>query len=581
MMLMFARLLDFSAASLALLTCEVYLVYILLQAILDPLRSVPGPFLARFTRLWYFIKVYQGDFERRNIRLHEEYGPLVRIGPGEYTVDDVEAARTIYQHGSSFRKSSWYWAWMPPDQEKASLFSDMNPHRHAQQRRKFASLYSMSALLGYEPFVDNCTSLLTQRFSELSRTDTVIDLQNWMQCYAFDVIGEITFAKRFGFLDHGEDKDGVCQAIDARGVYSTFVGMFPWIHRWLYPMLPKTGGHGYVFNYTLRQIEARQRALKDPRNAGREGPPDIMNKILLAHEANPERMTKMDLITMCQSNIGAGSDTTAITLSSILYHLLRYPQTYTRLQEEIDQAAKEGRISDPVTFKEAQNELPYLQAVMKEALRIHPATGLPMQRVVPAEGTIIAGYSIPGGSSVGINSWVAHRNQSVYGRDADVWRPERWLEIGEQGRGGEVEKYSLAFGAGSRTCVGRNISLLEMSKVIPQIIRRFEFELEEGCRGELKSVNRWFVKQQNFRGRVRARKTQAAQSYSDDWSRGRTAGIGSTEGSGRVGRAQALTALTAAPKCQIGGIVEPVFEPGIMHRILVPSSFEMLDQHGT
>jgi cytochrome P450 len=151
--------------------------------------------------------------------------------------------------------------------------------------------------------------------------------------------------------------------------------------------------------------------LKDPKNAGREGPPDIMTKILLAHEEDPKKMTELDMFTMCQSNIGAGSDTTAITLSSILYHLLKYPKTYQRLQDEIDTAAKEGRVSDPVTFKEAQ-ELPYLQAVIKEALRMHPAIGLPMQRIVPPEGTIIAGRFIPGGSSVGINAWVAHQNTS-------------------------------------------------------------------------------------------------------------------------------------------------------------------------
>jgi cytochrome P450 len=142
---------------------------------------------------------------------------------------------------------------------------------------------------------------------------------------------------------------------------------------------------------------------------------------------------------------------------------------------------------------------------MKEALRIHPATGLPMQRVVPAEGTTIAGHFIPGGASVGINSWVAHRNQSVFGRDADEWRPERWLEFEEQGRGGEVERYMLAFGMGSRTCIGKNISLLEMSKVVPQLVRRFDFVLEEECKEDLKCLNRWFVKQQNFRARVMAR----------------------------------------------------------------------------
>ncbi len=394
---------------------------------------------------------------------------------------------------------------MPPDPNKASLFSEIGPQRHGIQRRKFSSLYSMSALIGYEPFVNNCTALLCQRFSEIAKTGKPVNLQHWLQCYAFDVIGEITFANRFGFLNMGEDTGGVFRAIDQRGVYSTFVGIFPWIHPLLYPLLPKTGGHGYVFNYTLKQIEERQRALKDPKNAGREGPPDIMNKILLVHQEDSSKMTKIDLITMCQSNIGAGSDTTAITLSSILYHLLKYPHTYQRLQNEIDTAAKEGRVSDPVTFKEAQ-ELVYLQAVIKEGLRIHSATGLPMQRIVPPGGTTIANHFIPSGSTVGINAWVAHRNTSIYGRDADTWRPERWLEFESDGRGVEIEKYSLAFGMGSRTCIGKNISLLEMSKLVPQLVRTFEFQLDEGLEREgLKSCNRWFVKQTNFKGRVFAR----------------------------------------------------------------------------
>jgi cytochrome P450 len=394
---------------------------------------------------------------------------------------------------------------MPPDPNRASLFSDLNSQRHSTQRRKFSALYSMSALVGYEPFVDNCSSLLTSRLHSLALTSQVIDLQHWLQCYAFDVIGEITFGSRFGFLDMGEDKEGVFKAIDQRGSYSTFIGIFPWIHAWLYPRLPTTGGHGYVYNYTLRQIEHRQRELKDPENKNREGPPDIMTKILLAHEADPEKMTRTDLITMCQSNIGAGSDTTSITLSAILYNLLKYRHTFDKLREEIDTAAKEHRISDPITFKETQS-LPYLQAVIKEALRIHPATGLTMPRLVPPEGATIAKHFFPAGSTVGINSWVAHRNPVVFGEDAENWRPERWIEFEEQGRNAEVEKYSLGFGMGSRTCIGKNISLLEIAKVIPQLVRRFDFELVgcEGVGGEegLRCENRWFVKQCNFRGRV-------------------------------------------------------------------------------
>ncbi|KUJ08628.1 cytochrome P450 [Mollisia scopiformis] len=499
---MISQLTSLSPTSILLLPL-LYIFYLFLfNYILDPLRSVPGPYLARFTRWWYFCKLYEGDFERTNVELHKEYGAVVRIAPGEYSLDDVEGARIVYGLGKGFSKAPWYSAWMPPDPSKASLFSDQNAHRHSMQRRKFSSFYSMSALITYEPFVNNCSALFTSRLHSLALTSQVIDLQHWLQCYAFDVIGEITFGSRFGFLDLGEDKEGVFKAIDDRGSYSTFVGVFPWIHQYLYSRLPMTGGHGYVYGYTLRQIENRQKELKNPESKNREGPPDIMTKILLAHEADPEKMTKMDLITMCQSNIGAGSDTTAITLSAILYNLLKHPRTWEKLRTEIDDAEKEGQISDPVTFKEAQS-LPYLQAVIKEALRIHSATGLTMPRIVPAEGTTLAGHFFPGGSTIGINAWVAHRNPSIFGADAEEWRPERWLEFEEQGRGAEVEKYSLGFGMGSRTCIGKNISLLEIGKLIPQLVRRFDFQLV-GCGDgeELRSLNRWFVKQQGFRGRV-------------------------------------------------------------------------------
>jgi cytochrome P450 len=406
---------------------------------------------------------------------------------------------------------------MAPDPEKAGLFSDLNPHRHAIQRRKFSSLYSMTSLVGHEPAVNNCIALFTSRFYEIADTGKVIDFQHYLQCYAFDVIGEITFGKRFGFLDLGEDKEGVFKAIDERTAYSTHMGVFPWLHRWIFPWLPQSGGHAYVGDWTLQQIAAKKRIMKDPKIAEKEGSSDFMTKVLQTHEADPEKMTYNDLVTLCISNIGAGSDTTAISLSSIFYHLMRYPECYKKLQDEIDTAAKEGRISDPITFKEAQ-ELRYLQAVIKEALRKHPATGLPMQRIVPTSSPItVDGHVIPPGSSVGINAWVAHQNPSVFGEDASWFRPERWLEYEEQGRGGEIEKYFLSFGMGSRTCIGKNISLLEMSKLIPQMLRAFDFALDESAEERvdeqgrvvgLNSESRWFVKQKGFLVRVRRRDSQ-------------------------------------------------------------------------
>ncbi len=102
--MIFLRLLDIWPITLFLLLPSVFLLYHLVQYVLDPLRSVPGPFLARFTRLWYFLEVYKGSFEVTNVELHRRHGPVVRISPGEYSIDDVDAARAIYGHGNAFIK---------------------------------------------------------------------------------------------------------------------------------------------------------------------------------------------------------------------------------------------------------------------------------------------------------------------------------------------------------------------------------------------------------------------------------------------------------------------------------------------
>jgi cytochrome P450 len=123
----------------------------------------------------------------------------------------------------------------------------------------------------------------------------------------------------------------------------------------------------------------------------------------------------------------AGSDTTAIALRSILYNLLKNPACFHKARAEVDAAA----LSDPVTFSEGQS-LTYIQAVMKEALRMHPAVGQLLERVVPESGFEINGVFLPAGTIVGINPWIAARDQSVYGADAAEFRPERWLEASSE-----------------------------------------------------------------------------------------------------------------------------------------------------
>ena len=101
---MLQNFVDLPLGSAALVAGGLFILYFIISFIRDPLRDIPGPLLARFTRLWYFIEIYKGSFEVTNVELHKKYGPIVRIAPMEYSIDDVEAAKTIYGYGKPFLK---------------------------------------------------------------------------------------------------------------------------------------------------------------------------------------------------------------------------------------------------------------------------------------------------------------------------------------------------------------------------------------------------------------------------------------------------------------------------------------------
>jgi cytochrome P450 len=133
---------------------------------------------------------------------------------------------------------------------------------------------------------------------------------------------------------------------------------------------------------------------------------DFLHKLLDLKDAG--KIEEWDIQTTIGANIAAGSDTTAITLSAILYFLIKHPEKAKKLRQEISEYATSGKISDPVTFQEGQ-KMPYLTAVIKEALRLHPATGMILSRIVPSGGAVLGGYFFPAG--VGL-----HKMLHVYAR---------------------------------------------------------------------------------------------------------------------------------------------------------------------
>lgn len=138
-----------------------------------------------------------------------------------------------------------------------------------------------------------------------------------------------------------------------------------------------------------------------------------------------------------------------------------------KLRAEIDTAVEQGRVSSPIIDTESRS-LPYLQACIKESLRIWPPiTGL-MPRV-SEQDTIVCGVHIPAGTNVAWSAKAVLRNKAVFGDDSEIFSPERWLND-DPHRVKEMENtVDLCFGHGKWGCLGRPIAMMELNKMTVEV----------------------------------------------------------------------------------------------------------------
>lgn len=108
-----------------------------------------------------------------------------------------------------------------------NVFATRDEKFHRDKKRPVANAYAMTSLLELEPGIDSCTKVFTPRLDDFSNQNAPVDLGAWLQYYALDVVGEITFAKKLGFLEEVQNIDGVMKTIQAVLVYSNLCGQVP------------------------------------------------------------------------------------------------------------------------------------------------------------------------------------------------------------------------------------------------------------------------------------------------------------------------------------------------------------------
>ncbi|KAH8172544.1 cytochrome p450 domain-containing protein [Sarocladium implicatum] len=447
--------------------------YVLVRRVLTwwRLRHVPGPTVAAWTSLWLINKTWQGKVFESLGQVCERYGPIARIAPNHVLCGDPAQVRRMWAPRSQFRRAPWYKGFQldPPNDCTLSMRDD---DIHAVLRAKIAPGYGGKDVDDVENSVDTgiarFVGLIEEKYLSTQTEYLPVDFARKVQFMTLDVISKIAFGEAFGFIDADEDLYGYIKTTEDTVPMMQMFALIPWligllqspICKAMMPSERDTVGLGPIMATANRYVG--QRFTSDAKDR-RDMLGSFVRHGLTQREAQSESLVQ----------IIAGSDTTATVLRTLIANVITRPGIYSRLQAEIDDAAATGTVSSPITDAEAR-KLPYLQACIKEALRIWPPiTGI-MPRISD-EDAVICGVYVPAGTNI---AWSAHavmRNKDIFGVDAEVYRPSRWIDANADQTRAMDNTVDLCFGQGKWGCLGRPIALLELNKMVPELFRRFDF----------------------------------------------------------------------------------------------------------
>ncbi|KAM0738725.1 hypothetical protein ACQRIT_006462 [Beauveria bassiana] len=422
---------------------------------------------------------------------------LGRVGPKEVWFNTKEAYDHIYSTGiRGYEKSDFYlataltrpridWRLHASFDDNLDLLSETDMNRYRLQRRLIGRVYRTANAVRHEQAVDKVMDEVIRKFDSIDGAE--IDLKEWMHIISVESLGAMVLSWSPGMIKAGTDRATSYQSYLGWRRKSVF-GLFPLIvklevnYKWVGRLFGIVWGVTYqtprgfkpFFPEVARKVARRIKNKSNPTSSQRE---DLLTDLINLHKDKPE-FTESYLRKMAITNFGAGHETLASTLIAIMAMLGTHPEVQATATNEIrcQNAAKSRKPGSNISYADAL-ELVYTRAVIREAMRLYPVISMSLPRVVPLHGSGLQlyGLRIPPGATVGCNPVSLHRNEDICGPDPDKFDPRRWLAgSGTPDNIRALERYSLSWGGGSRTCPGRHVAEMIVLKCVVRLLDRFE-----------------------------------------------------------------------------------------------------------
>ncbi|RPD68192.1 high nitrogen upregulated cytochrome P450 monooxygenase 2 [Lentinus tigrinus ALCF2SS1-7] len=475
-----------------------------------PLWRYPGPFWCRTTMFWHAAVAATGEQPRYIQRLHEKYGDIVRFGPNNLSIRDSSLVGPLMGSSGVGKGPNFIGAMLT--ETNIPMVGIMDSDEHIRRRRAWTRGLGPAALKEFEHLIVRRAQQLVDRLGE---QEGVVNIGKWINYFSYDLMSDMTFGGGSELLQEG-DQTNVWRVIyeaDTPLSPATFLAQVPWLGLYVahIPAAVKA-----LDTFLQLGKEFAMRRIKKGSTT-----PDLFH--YLTNEDLPDKPQPplQQLVDDGILAIVAGADTVSSAMTSLFHCLLTHPETYRKLQEEVDKYYPQGE--DAFNSKHYR-DMVYLQAVIHEAIRLYPPIMTSSPRKVPnGAGVAVGSLYLPPGTSIMIPPFSLHRDARNFTFPDSFW-PERWLvAAGELAladaplprpipslsfESSPSRKFPsdtllptltshsahtlaesefvhndsafLAFSHGPLNCVGKGLGMQEMRTVVTAIMQRYEMRLREG-----------------------------------------------------------------------------------------------------
>jgi cytochrome P450 len=454
-----------------------------------------------------------GNYHRTLHKLHNCYGPVVRVAPDELVFTNAEAWKDVY--GNLKIAKSGKWTRQEEEHHPISIVST-DEQTHLRNRRALTGAFTEHAICEHASVLESLVGTMITKFKESTIVGdgrAVVDVTDWLSFLTFDVGGALAFGKAFGSVKNGRAHPWVAISCGfGKGIaLMASINFFQPLDKLLKLAMPRNIMEKMSYHKQLAHEKFEQRLAMEHKVKAQ----DYVGSIMAYNEEKDEvRIPKAEIEANMVLLIFAGSDTTSTAITAVLTQLLQNSAALTRVQEEVRSVFKSE--SDVTVASSAQ--LTYLDAVIREGVRMGPPAAIGMPRITPKEGAIIAGRYVPGGVSdsfdlsqktlpssntsqtlVSVNQYPTFRSPSNFTRP-DSFIPERFLDASPF-LNDRLDAF-MPFLLGRHKCLGQKLAWAITRLTLARLLFSFDLRMVDEPRdfGDQKTYIFWEKRALNDHG---------------------------------------------------------------------------------